>query len=371
MVTGKPRHSESNGGVERRNCTVENKISNWMHENQSTHWAQALPFIQWRCNTQIHRGIGERTPYHLMFGQHPQVGISNLPIDKSLLKDLATEMDVCRTLGLPDIPLESVNLANSLGADDIFENPLSAHTEKGNEASITAKQSTGPSILVKKKQDLQSGGKMDETPMMWMNNKLVPFHSDGFRTDVTERIIKQLLDKAVVHTKGGYSYFGWKGVGFQCGVCFSSLPKIDLSFASRFLSLVPSMNPKLPLSLGQGQPPTDTVESHQHMRKSPPELLFTNQSVTVSKSQVDIDDGDDNKLFSKSHLLVPSKYEENCTHRWLFLLLKCYTTPNPTILQNAPLRTCFAVVDKENLLTDPWRRVLIRKVQKETWEVLD
>ena len=82
-------------------------------------------------------------------------------------------------------------------------------------------------------------------------------------------------------------------------------------------------------------------------------------------------DGNDNKLFSKSHLLVPSKYEENCTHQWLFLLLKCYTTPNPTILQNAPLCTCFAVVDKENLLTDPWRRVLIRKVQKETWEVLD
>ena len=200
LVTGKLRHSESNGGIERRNRTVENKISNWMHENKSTHWAQALPFIQWHCNTQIHRGIGERTPYHLMFGQHPQVGISNLPIDKSLLKDLATEMDVCRTLGLPDIPLESVNLANSLGADDMFESPLLAHTEKGNKASITAKQSTGPSKLVKKKQDLQSGGKMDETPMMWMNNKLVPFHSDGFRTDVTERIIKKLLNKAVVHT---------------------------------------------------------------------------------------------------------------------------------------------------------------------------
>ena len=55
-------------------------------------------------------------------------------------------------------------------------------------------------LYLSKKQDLQSGGKMDETPMMWMNNKLVPFHSDGFRTDVTERIIKKLLDKAVVHT---------------------------------------------------------------------------------------------------------------------------------------------------------------------------
>ena len=89
------------------------------------------------------------------------------------------------------------------------------------------------------------------------------FSSVRFRTDVTEGIIKVLLDKAIVHTKGGYSYFGWKGVDFQCGVCFRSLPKIDLSFASHFLSLVPSMNPKLPLSIGQGQPSTDTVESHQ------------------------------------------------------------------------------------------------------------
>ena len=92
LVTGKPRHSESNGGVERRNRTVEEKIRNWMHEKKSKHWAQSLPFIQWRCNTQIHRGIGGRTPYHLMLGQHPQVGISNLPIDHNLLSNLATEL---------------------------------------------------------------------------------------------------------------------------------------------------------------------------------------------------------------------------------------------------------------------------------------
>jgi hypothetical protein len=95
-----------------------------MHENKSAHWAQALPFIQWHCNIQIHRGIGNRTPYHLMFGQHPHVGISNLPIDPKLLSNLATEMDVCQSLGLPDIPLEQVNLVNSLGADDRFKYPL-------------------------------------------------------------------------------------------------------------------------------------------------------------------------------------------------------------------------------------------------------
>ena len=39
LVTGKPCQSESNGGVERQNRTVEEKISNWMHDNHSTHWA--------------------------------------------------------------------------------------------------------------------------------------------------------------------------------------------------------------------------------------------------------------------------------------------------------------------------------------------
>ena len=103
----KPRHSESNGGGERRNRTVDEKIRNWMHENQSTHWAQSLPFMQWHCNIQIHRGIGGQTPYHLMFGQHPQAGISNLPIAPNLLYTLATEIDVNQCFGLPlDIPLE-------------------------------------------------------------------------------------------------------------------------------------------------------------------------------------------------------------------------------------------------------------------------
>jgi len=90
---------------------VEEKIANWMHANESTHWAQALPFIQWRCNTQVHRGIGGRMPYHMMFGQNPQVGISNLPIASEVLESLATEMDVSSSLGLTsDVPLEDVNM---------------------------------------------------------------------------------------------------------------------------------------------------------------------------------------------------------------------------------------------------------------------
>jgi hypothetical protein len=41
------------------------------------------------------------TPYHLTFGQHPRVGISNLPIAPEILKTLSTEsvlMDVFSNL---------------------------------------------------------------------------------------------------------------------------------------------------------------------------------------------------------------------------------------------------------------------------------
>ena len=361
MVTGKPRHSESNGGVERRNRTVENKISNWMQDNKSTHWAQALPFIQWRCNTQIHRGIGNRTPYHLMFGQHPHVGISNLPIDPKLLTKLATEVEVCQSLGLPDIPLEQVNLVNSLGTNDSFQNPLSNLSPQARGTKADQAETTPPEADLS-----ETTPPENETTVI---TKLSPFHSCGFKTDVTERIIQVLLQKAIVRPTVGPTYFGWKGVGFQVGVCFNKPPLLDLSFASRFLSMHQSMS-----------------EVPHHMRKSPPERLLANHSATQSQDmsvaqnkdesispdkQQDMPDQEDNMLFCKSCVVGPSKYETDSIHHWLFILLKCATPTDMETLQNAPLRSCFSIVDKESKLTDPWRRVILRKVRKSTWEVLD
>ena len=64
----------------------------------------------------------------------------------------------------------------------------------------------------------------------------------------------------------GHSYFGWKGVGFQVGVCFSKPPLVDLSFAARFLSIHQSIS-----------------EIPHHMRKSPPEQLLANHCATQSQ----------------------------------------------------------------------------------------
>ncbi len=84
MVRGSPRHSESNGGVERVSQTVQRKLGGWMKTNKSNNWAIGCRIVMWRINTQVHRTIKD-TPYHLTYGQQPRVGISNLPVSADIL----------------------------------------------------------------------------------------------------------------------------------------------------------------------------------------------------------------------------------------------------------------------------------------------
>lgn len=54
MVRGSPRHSQSNGGVERVNQTVQKKLSAWMTENKSTKWSVGCRIVMFWYNTQYH-----------------------------------------------------------------------------------------------------------------------------------------------------------------------------------------------------------------------------------------------------------------------------------------------------------------------------
>ena len=61
-----------------------------MRDNNSTSsWSVGIPIIQWRMrNTQINRSTGNSIPYENLFGQKPRVGLSNLPMDSSLIETL-------------------------------------------------------------------------------------------------------------------------------------------------------------------------------------------------------------------------------------------------------------------------------------------
>ena len=71
-----------------------------------------------------------------------------------------------------------MHLLNSLGADDRFKHPPEADETTAPEAN---EMSNGNNLNRKKSHD-----------------KVSPFHSVGFKTDVTKRIIKVLLENATV-----------------------------------------------------------------------------------------------------------------------------------------------------------------------------
>jgi len=56
IVHGKPRHSQSQGSVERANRDVEDMLATWMAENNSTDWPSGLKFIQFQKNRALHSG---------------------------------------------------------------------------------------------------------------------------------------------------------------------------------------------------------------------------------------------------------------------------------------------------------------------------
>jgi hypothetical protein len=117
LVRGSARHSESNGGVERENQTVEKKLGAWMKDNNSKRWSVGCKLIQWRINTPMHWGI-KSVPYVRTYEHRPRVGISGLPLGSVVLDALATEADLNSLIEIPE--LENATL-EEVAADATLE----------------------------------------------------------------------------------------------------------------------------------------------------------------------------------------------------------------------------------------------------------
>ena len=90
---GKPRHSQSQGSVERANQDIENMLCCWMKDKSTTAWSKGLRFVQFMKNRSLHSGI-KRSPYEAMFGVTPKVGLSDAPLPESVLRTLKTEEEL-------------------------------------------------------------------------------------------------------------------------------------------------------------------------------------------------------------------------------------------------------------------------------------
>lgn len=93
IVHGKPRHSQSQGSVERANQDIENMLATWMETNNTTKWSDGLRFVQAMKNRAYHEGI-KCSPYEAMFGVPMKLGITSLVGLRNIFKDIHTEEDL-------------------------------------------------------------------------------------------------------------------------------------------------------------------------------------------------------------------------------------------------------------------------------------
>lgn len=67
IIHGTPRHSQSQGSVERANQDAQKMLFGWMEQNASKKWSEGLRFVQLQKNASFHSGINQ-TPYEALFG---------------------------------------------------------------------------------------------------------------------------------------------------------------------------------------------------------------------------------------------------------------------------------------------------------------
>lgn len=89
LVHGKPRHSQSQGSIERSNQDVRDMLVAWMSNNTKT-WSEGLRFIQSKKDWALHSVI-KTSPYEAMFGMVQRIGLGNSALTEDMYSSIETE----------------------------------------------------------------------------------------------------------------------------------------------------------------------------------------------------------------------------------------------------------------------------------------
>ena len=95
IIHGRPRHSQSQGSVERLNQTAERMLQKWCADTGKG-WVAACIHVQWGYNTGHHSGVG-KAPYVAVFGSEPRLGLSGYHLPPEVVEGVAYE----ETLEIP------------------------------------------------------------------------------------------------------------------------------------------------------------------------------------------------------------------------------------------------------------------------------
>lgn len=173
--------------------------------------------------------------------------------------------------------------------------------------------------------------------------------------DLTERFVAQILSKCIEKPPDGdRPYFGWKGVGFQFGICFNSVPShVNFLTVMSLLmvnSWVAPSNASSMLLTGDTSQEIVNTETQQGVSKKASRNSHTEESRHRSESDSCCStDGDKPFVFTAGDddSSTDQKLGEFFgRHRWLNMSCKISEPITAIQLSEAKLHSCFAIVDK-------------------------
>ncbi|XP_043468333.1 SCAN domain-containing protein 3-like [Leptopilina heterotoma] len=127
MVHGKPRHSQSQGSVERSNQDVRDMLVTWMADNNTKNWSEGLRFVQSKKNRVLHIGI-KTSPYEAMFGCPQKIGLSDSPLLEEVYSSIKTEEELEQLLNTKNT--EGVGDENAIAENAYIDEEVSLLTNK-------------------------------------------------------------------------------------------------------------------------------------------------------------------------------------------------------------------------------------------------
>lgn len=93
MVHGLPRHSQTNGGVERANQDIEKMLVTWKADHPNLPWVTGLQFVQMYKNNALCAPI-KMSPFELTFGYPMSHGLQDSIIPEELFPTTNCEEDL-------------------------------------------------------------------------------------------------------------------------------------------------------------------------------------------------------------------------------------------------------------------------------------
>lgn len=168
LVHGKPRHSQSQGSVERANQDIENMIGCWLKDNKSTNWSEGLRYVQFMKNRAYHSGI-KQSPYKAMFGIEPRVGLSTTSLPPELINDIQDEDDLQKLIE-DDFTKNKTNDDNDLGNNNNNDDDESSTVDN----NIQKARQTAAENLEKQAKKMKAASDKSHPPAKVGDNVTVP-----------------------------------------------------------------------------------------------------------------------------------------------------------------------------------------------------